>query len=298
MISEETFAREEKARGKPVHCHDGVWWVKQAPFYCKPIHEYRPFPPGSARPHPLKALVGFSHQVPDPAQATRFVRMNVLQGEDLRSFSMERIKSKRRNLVRMGMKQCRIEVLTPSDALLDQMRRINISQARKLESVGGGGSFLPSAHYDLHAAQWREETRSLFRHPGHQFIGAFADDALAAYVNLVQIEDTWLFGAVKSCSEHLARRPVDALYFTALTLASQCAECNRVVNGGGDERESLVHFKGEFLLNPVDFPYYTQTFIPLDALRKLKSAASRRPPPANRGDPEKRGDPCAASRES
>lgn len=298
MISEETFAREEKARGKPVHCHDGVWWVKQAPFYCKPIHEYRPFPPKSARPHPLKALVGFSHQVPDPAQATRFVRMNVLQGEDLRNFSLERIKSKRRNLVRMGMKQCRIEALTQSDALLEQMRQINIMQARKLESAGGGGSFLSSDYYDRHAARWREETQSLFRHPGHRFIGAFVGDALAAYVNLVQIEDTWLFGAVKSSSEYLARRPVDALYFTALTMASQCGDCKRVVNGGGDERQGLAHFKGEFLLTPVSIPYFTQTFIPLDALRKLKTAMSRRSHQASKGDQEKRDEPCAVSQES
>ena len=117
MVTEETFAKEEKRLGKQVHLHDGVWWVRTAPLYCKPVHEFRAFPPKSARPHPLKALLGYSHQVPDPAQATRCIRMNVLQGEDLRSFSIERLSIKRRGKVRSGIRDCRVEILKQSDDL-------------------------------------------------------------------------------------------------------------------------------------------------------------------------------------
>lgn len=279
MISVENFAREELRHGKKVHFHDGVWWVKVAPFYYKPVQEYHPFPPKSVRPHPLRALLGYSHQVSDTTQATRLVRMNVCQGEDLRRFSLERINGKRRNLVRMGLKSCRIDALTRSDALLEQMRLINIGQAKKLESAGERGSFLPSAYYDKHATRWRAETCKLFSHPGHQFVGAFVGDELAAYINLVMIEDTWLFGAVKSGREHLACRPVDALYFTVLSMASQSGTCSRVVNGGGAERESLVHFKEEFLLKSVPIPYYSWTLLPLSMLRAVKGRITRQPKP-------------------
>jgi hypothetical protein len=277
MISEETFAQEEKRLGKQVHFHDGVWWVKAAPFYYKPVHEFHPFPPKNARPHPLKALLGYSHQVPDPAQATRCVRMNVLQGDDLRSFSLERLRGKKRNQVRMGIKNCLVEALTQSDAILEQMRLINISQAKKFEGARESGTFLPSEYYELHAAKWREGILRLFNHQGHQFIGAFVGDTLVAYINLIQVEDTWMFGAVKSCNEYLKHRPVDALHFTALTTASQSGECNRVVHGGPDgEPESLTHFKAEFLLRPVSLPYYSRTVIPMEKLRSLKSLLSFR----------------------
>jgi hypothetical protein len=277
MIAEETFAKEEKRLGKQVHLHDGVWWVRTAPLYCKPVHEFRPFPPKSAKPHPLKALLGYSHQVPDPAQATRCVRMNVLQGEDLRSFSLERLRGKKRNQVRMGIRDCRVEAFDQSDALLEQMRMINISQAKRFEGARESGTFLPSDYYELHASSWREEILKLFSHQGHQFIGAFVGDKLAAYINLIRIEETWMFGAVKSCNEYLQHRPVDALYFTTLSMASQSGECIRVVNGGGDdERESLTFFKGQFFLNPVPLPYYSRAILPIERLRSLKSRISCR----------------------
>ena len=50
-------------------------------------------------------------------------------------------------------------------------------------------------------------------------------------------------------------------------MASQCDVCKKVVNGGGfDERESLTFFKSQFLLTPVDLPYYTRTLLPIESL--------------------------------
>lgn len=277
MVSEEAFAREEERLGKQVHFHDGVWWAREAPLYYKPVHEFRTFPPKDARPHPFKALLGYSHQVPDPGQATRHVRWNVLQGEDLRSFSLERLRAKRRNMVRGGIRDCRVEALCQSDALLEQMRLINISQAMRFEGAGEGGTFLPAEYYKLHAAQWRQDMLRMLSHRGHQFVGAFVGDTLAAYVDLIQIDDTWMFGAVKSSIECLKHRPVDALYFTILSRASQSEECSRVVNGGGvSERKSLTYFKGEFLLKPVSLPYYTRALLPTETLRGLQTRFTRR----------------------
>ena len=272
MITEENFAKEEKRLGKQVHFHDGVWWIKAAPFYFKPVHEYRPFARKSVGPHPLKALLGYSHQVPDPAQATRYKRMNILAGDDLKHYSIERLGGKRRNLVRMGTKNCRVGVLTRSDTLLEQMRLINISNAKKFERARDGGTFLPAKYYEQHASVWLENISKLFGHQGHQFIGAFVDEKLAAYIDLIQVEDTWMISAVKSCDEYLEYRPVDALYFTTISRASQCGECNRVLNGGPDgEPEGLTHFKEQFLFHPVSLPYYSQTLLPMDWLRVLKS---------------------------
>ena len=272
MITEETFAQEEARLGKPVHLHDGVWWVQVAPGYCKPVHEFHPFPPARSRPRLLKAWVGYSHQVPDAAQGTRNMAWNVLQGEDLADFSLERLKSKRRNMVRGGLRDCRVDAMSPDETTLEQMRQINISQARRFTAIQEKATFLPPDYYVAQASQWRADMLKLFGHSGHQFFGAYVDDRLVAYIDLIRVEDTWMFGAVKSCDEDLKHRPVDALYFHILLSASQCGDCRRVVNGGGpDERPGLTSFKGEFLLKPVVVPYYTRTLIPLDQLRRLKN---------------------------
>lgn len=270
MITVETFAREEQRLGKQVHFHDGVWWVKTAPFYFKPIHEFHPIAPKSAKPHPWRALMGYSHQVADPSQATRHLRCNILQGDDLRSFSLDRLLPPKRRIVRQGIKNCRVEHVIDVEPLLDEMKSINISQALRFEAADGKGDYLPAAYYEQQTAKWREDMLKIFRHPGHRFMGAFVEDKLAAYVDLIQIEDTWMFGAVKSSDDYLSYRPVDALYFTILTMASQCPECNRVVNGGGDERESLTRFKSQFLLKSVLCPYYSRILLPMEKLRKLR----------------------------
>jgi len=299
LISEETFAQEEKRLGKQVHFHDGVSWVRTALFYFKPVHEFRPFPPKSARPHPLKALLGYSHQVPDPTQATRCLRQNVLEGENLRRFSLDCLKPAKRRAIRRGLKDCVIELYRPSEQNLEHMRLINISQAKRFEGSGESGTFQPAEYYELHATQWREGIIRLFSHQGHQFIGAFVGDTLAAYVDLIQVEDTWIFGAVKSCNEYLQHRPVDALYFSILSMASQSGDCSRVVNGGPDgERKSLTYFKEEFLLRVVSVPYYSRTFLPMERLRSLQSRITRRRQRRTALEKEAKATSCAESQES
>lgn len=272
MSSAEMFAKEEARLGRHVHFHDGVWWGQSAPFYCKPVHEFRPFPPRSARPHPLQAWMGYSHQVPEAAQATRTLRWNAIQGDELRSFSLQRLRSNRRNKVRAGLRDCRVEVVDEQEVLLEEMRAMNVSQAKRFDGMRDPGSYLPAEYYERHAEKWRGDMRNLFRHSGHRFVGAFVGDRLAAYVDLIQIEDTWMFGAVKSHADYLSHRPVDALYFTVLDMASKSGECARVLNGGGDsELESLARFKAEYYLLPVDVPYYSQTLLPMARLRRLKT---------------------------
>jgi hypothetical protein len=298
-VSEEIFAQEQARLGKQVHFHDGVWWVKAAPFYYKPIHEFRPFPPGSARPDRFKALLGYSHQVPDSAQATRNLRWNILQGEDLRGFGIDCLKSAKRRAIRRGLGECKVEQYEPTERNLGSMRQINISQAQRFEGAGESGTFLPATFYNQHADKWREGIVRLFGHQGHQLIGAFVGDTLAAYVDLIRIEDTWMLGAVKSHGDYLRHRPVDALYFTILSMASQEESCNRVVNGGPDgERETLTYFKEEFFLKVTTIPYYTRMLLPLERLRALAGRVTGRRHGQSRESSNDTAKTCAASRES
>lgn len=271
MASEEIFAKEEAKLGKNIHFHDGVWWVQSAPFYCKPVNEFRPLRKKSAKPNFLKAMGGYSHQVCDDADATRSLAWNVLEGENLMQFSIERLNSKRRNIVRGGLRDCQVVEMRLDTVILEQMRQINISQAQRFIKIRNEGSFLPPDYYETHSEQWREGVQKLFSHSGHQFLGAFVNDNLAAYIDILKIEDTWLFGAVKSHYIYLKHHPVDALYYHILTMASKSNECKRVVNGGGNEPPSLTHFKEEYLLEKITKYYYSHTLISLETLRRMRT---------------------------
>lgn len=270
MITEEEFAREEVKLGKSVHFHQGRWWVRAAPFYCKPVHEFRPIRRGESRPRLWRSFLGYSHQVPDNEEAARWLRWNILHSDSLRAFSLQRIGGKKRNKVRQGLHQCEVRRLELGSITLEQMREINIQQARRFAEAGEAGTFLPAEYYERQQERWRADISRYFFHAGHEFLGAFVGGVLAAYVDLIRIEDTWMFGAVKSRTDMLEHRPVDALYFTILSNAAADATCARVVNGGPDgARESLIRFKEEWGLKVVSIPYYSLSLVSVEALKKL-----------------------------
>ncbi|MBN1879727.1 GNAT family N-acetyltransferase [bacterium] len=271
MISSEIFASDEARLGHRVHHNDQIWWVRKAPYYYKPLYEFGAFPAKQRRPKPFLSLMGYSHQVTDPAEATHQLLWNILEGDDLAEFCLERLKSKRRNMVRGGLRDCRVEELGSTPPMLEQMRQITMSQASRFEANQVKNTYLSRDYYEVHADRWLKSIQELFAHRGHRFFGAFVDDRLVAYVNIISIEDTWSFGAVKSDELFLKHKPVDALYYTILQMASACGECKRVLNGGGqNERESLAHFKREFLFKPVMVPYFSKTIISRDHLKIMK----------------------------
>ena len=262
FVSEEEFAAGEAALGKKVHLHDDVWWVQKSRFYCKPVHEFRCLRPGKVAPSLWESLLGYSHRVDSPEQQGHEMRWNIIQGEDLREFSLERLPGKKRNNIRQGLKNCHVKIVSHIEPLLPAMKAINVVQARRFDAQGDRRAYLAASYYEEKEPEWRRDMSKVFAHPGHTFVGAFVDEHLAAYIDLIQIEDTWMFGAVKSHDDFLERRPVDALYFATLSVAARNPYCARVVNGGGEERESLTRYKSQFLLMSTIVPYHTRMRMP------------------------------------
>jgi len=271
ILSEETFAREEARLGKRVHFHDGVWWVNSAPFYCKPVHEFLVSARGRVKPRMTNSLLGYSRQVSEPTEANRIVHWHVVGRTVLDEFSIDSLKSATRRAVRRGSRDCEVRVFDPTEKVLEEMRIINRSQAERFEGVRINGTFFPPSYYDDQVGNWRKSMLGLFQHPGHQFIGAFVDEMLVAYIDLLRVEDVWQICAVKSRADFLGRRPVDLLYFSLLTMAAESPSCRILLNGGAEgEPETLRRFKEKYLLEVVSIPYFTRTVVPVRALRALR----------------------------
>jgi hypothetical protein len=269
MISEYQFAEEERRLGKHVHRHDGVWWVQTAPGYCKPVQEFRALSPRTVRPSLLRSLAGYSHQVVDQVQGNRVLSWMVLDGQMLRDFSLESLPGKKRNQVRKGMRNCKVSVIEPTDGCIEAMSGINISQARRFQSANDRPDFLPPEHYVKNSEIWKSNILKLFRHKAHTFWGAVVGDRLVAYINAVEIADTWNIAAVKAHSDFLSFCPIDALYFHVYEAASRDGSCLRVVNGGPDpDRPSLNRYKEQFLFRTLDVPYYSRSLIPLSLAKR------------------------------
>ena len=260
MISEPEFVAEQLRLGRSLHEHNGVWWEQVRPLYCKPVFEFAAFRRGSARPARRRSVLGYSHQVSIPDEANKTVTFMVLEGEDLRHFGIQRVRSSKRSQIRKGLSCCDVRRLRDLDAVLERMRAINIAQARRFEGLGERGSFLSPAYYEEQAERWRADIRRDFTHRGKSWWGAFREDVLVGYLVCIEVGQVRMIGAVKSDPAHSQFCPVDALYCRVLEAAGRDLDCRQVINGGTNgERAGLTHYKEQFLFRRTEFPYFASS---------------------------------------
>jgi hypothetical protein len=256
MLTEEEYARQARELGRDVHLNDGIWWERHYLGYCKPVFEFRPFSPGQARPKFSKSFLGYSHQVSDGSQANRVLEVMALQGDALRSFSLDALDGKKRNQVRKGLKNCEVRRITNLRASLEDVRQINISQAERQMETGSFGK--PARYYTEQAEEWKREIELWFRLPGREWWGAFVGERLGAYMITFQVEAVRFMFVMKTHSDFLRLCLTDAIYFTVLKQAAEEKSCQRVINGG-PMRDSLDRYKEQFLFRRVSVPYFTHS---------------------------------------
>jgi hypothetical protein len=255
-MTEEQFARERIELGARVHQHDGVWWEQVNPWFARPAFRFRPVVPGAARPAPGKALLVYSHHVPEVPMANWHTDYMVLEGEDLREFSLDRLPAKKRNQVRKGLKLCEIRPLTDLEPWLEEARSICASHAERLADSRAAFHATPAFFRD-HAETWRQQMRRDFAAPGRSWWGAFAEDRLIGYIATLAVDSVRVLHKLKLHSDGLARNPSDALYFVALEHASHDPACHRVFNSPPQpKRPELDRFKEQFLFKPRPIPFY------------------------------------------
>ena len=266
MLTEAEFVEQQLSLGHRIHQHDGVFWEEAYRFYCKPAFIYRAFDRGSARPHPLRSLLGYSHQVTDAVQGNRTVPFMVLERDGFDGFDLQKLPSPKRRIVRQGLSRCEVKPILDLDPLLERVREINIAQSLRQEA--GAGAETPARRYIDEAEDWRAQMRREFALRGREWWGAFVDGVLAAYLRTYQVDGTRVIQHVKADTEFFRHRPVDALYFHLLRSVSSDSACTRIINGR-PQHETLNRFKSQFLFQSQDLPYYSSNALLVSAAKRL-----------------------------
>ena len=256
MLTEAEFVEQQRSLGRRIHEHDGVFWEEVYRFYCKPAFIYRSFERGSAKPHPLRRLLGYSHQVTDETQSNRRLQVMMLERSTLDAFGIQSLPGKKRNKVRRALENCQVSPINPVEGFIERMREINISQTQR--ESRGAGAVVPLERYTDQADDWRRQIRAEARLPGREWWGAFVDGELGAYLRTYQVDGIRVIQQTKAHTDYLKKKPVDALYFHVLSQAADEPSCQRIVNGGV-AHPSLNRFKEQFLFRPFDLPMYSSS---------------------------------------
>jgi len=256
----EQFVSQQLSMGYPLHQHQGVWWQRQRRFYYKPAFNYQVLAPGSARPHPLRALVGYSHSVPPGTESNHKWPTMLVDWTSKERFSLENLaetssdkRSQIRRQVRMAMSNLEIRLIHSIDQVIDDLQKINISAILRTE-VGK-----PANYYVDRRETWEKFMRKLFALPDREWWGAFYQGKLVAYFYGFAVDGEWIIDTAKSMTEFLHLRPNDGLLFKTMESAINAHGCTRINYGGWTPDDpKLSQFKQKHGFQKVDIPAHLQ----------------------------------------
>ena len=256
-VSEAEFAVSEKEMEKKVVLINGVWWHEKRKFHFKPIHEFRKLKKGAIKISLKEGILSYSYQTA-PEFTNHYVWHFVFETDRVERFDIKSLpNSSRRASVRKGLRNFVIKPIEDNPLLVEQMRQINISQAKRFHAIGREKRYLPPEYYERNKKEWETYIKKLIHHRGYSFIGAFKEEMLAAYIVVASVEDTLTVVAVKSDTNMMSYCPSDALHFSLIFTCKNTTWCKRIVHGGPKgEPEGLRRFKKSFLFKEERIPYY------------------------------------------
>lgn len=251
-MNEEQVARAlERVGVGRVHECEGVWWQQVGRGYCKPVDPLRVIVPGQARPSPLHGCIAYAHAAPSSYPLTHPWHIMCLAETELTTFSIERLKPRRRTMVRKALRTVEVRRIDDIAPVMDTMREICASQA---ERTGHGK---PPEYYRLEARQWRAFMKREFTIPGRDWWGAFLNGELIAYYYTYLIAGTIYVAAAKSRTEALKSLPNDALLYTVLEDSRERTDCRQVVFGDwSPNAPRLNQFKEQYGFRKVSIPRF------------------------------------------
>jgi len=204
QMTMDEFAMFQQSEGLKVVQLDGIWWVEIRPFFFRPLFPFAAIDPQSKR-YPLKTLVGgYLHAVPDGVSANS--TMNVFVYDDLKSYSLSSLNSKRRKATTTGIKYFTARSLSDVDEFIDSGYDVYISFQKRTNY-----SYKDER---VNRQAFTEWAKNLYRNPKVHKLGAYHNNRLSAIEISYLVEHIIIGDTLFADDTGLKLNVTDFLYHT------------------------------------------------------------------------------------
>ncbi len=268
-MTHEEYINEQVNIGYNIHQHDGVWWLKVSPFFCKPVNPLQVIEPGKAKPYFLKSFLGYSHLVSDNVPSNKNWSVLMLNKDKLEDFSIKSLSSSKRAQVRKGLRLTEVKIIEDIESVMDDMKGICISMSMRT------GYGKPANYFADHYEEWKASLIKQCTISSKERWGSFYNGSLIAFMNIEQIDHTVIVTNAQSHTEHLDKCPNDALIFSIMEHCKTLGNCQNIIFGDWSDVPSLNTFKQKYGYYKYDFPVYVKYNFLVPITKKIKQFYSK-----------------------
>jgi hypothetical protein len=220
-LSLDEYAALQQSVGEKVVRLDGFWWRRVRPCFYRPLVPFREFSTTVSRLPPCAWLGGVQHVVPCGQSANS--TMNFLIFPDAADYSLDKLRSKPRQQVRLAAERFTIRPLTDRTEFKEKAFPVY-------------KSFYTRTKYSYLAARMRKTnfdkwTDAVFEHGASLILGAFRGIELSAVSIAHAIEDTLIYSTTLGMDEALRNHVSNFLLHTVRQAARQDGGITQVYAG-------------------------------------------------------------------
>jgi hypothetical protein len=254
MTVDELVGAEHKAQTH-LHYSKGVWWEEVKPVFYHPAVPMLAIKKGASAPNPLSALGGYYHFLPNGDEANGSVVVNEIS--DLRSYTLEGLRSMVRHNIRRGLRRLRIARVTELRDLLQDGYEIYMGWEQRHPDVRVKRSS---------PALYQKWIRSVHGHPYKLILGAYDGDRLVSFIIGQSVLGT---ANISKCFTHLdyyKLTPNTPLVYAFITICQQNPAIQRSCHGLRALDEDLAQFKENMGYKQVTYPAHISLWAPIRPL--------------------------------
>jgi hypothetical protein len=231
----------------PFQDENGNWWYQVKPGLCWPVDAFRAIAPDKACPPFNKSYLGYQHIVPKDCESNSHLVLNTIF--DLSNYGPSKLKDKRRNKVRNGIKFCEL-------SLLESFDKVTFDECRAAwDSLSQRTGWKQAAKEKTFDDEWR----ILIDCPGVSIIVARerSSGKIAGFMIVKIIGDTAYSDTVAARTDMLHTHVNDALRYSFLANAMKIKDVTKGYSAIRSTLEGLETFKMGIGYEPYSFPAYT-----------------------------------------
>ncbi len=242
------FIAARRAAGFRLHGHDGVWWENDRWGYCRPAVAYQVVDPAHQRPAWTRSAIGYVHRIPAGRRGSGYWHAVMMTRDRIQNYGLDRVDGKRRNCIRKGLKNCRVEPVPD----LAPWRK-DMTEIAKSTAVRNQRGFPPD-YYDTHNDEWWNGITGMRAYT--EFWGTFCEGRMAAYLAVHVAGPCAMINGAKSASEFLNANPNDALVHAFLESCRERGTVEEIFYGHwSEDKPTLNQFKTSFGFSGEKVPF-------------------------------------------